>query len=148
MATASTLSTLKFTTAKASHQLSPVVVRRRKLVKQIGEQIALATARENGTTYMPTKFRSVKNIDSGERKSIEVQKRVKSWAFTTESGKLAVSIRYGARLLEISKGKSAVELSSESQLVPTLKLIADAVEAGELDEQLEAASKSLRLGFK
>jgi hypothetical protein len=148
MATATILSSLKFTTATPEHQRSPVFVRRRKLVKQIGEQVALAEAQQNNAVYCATKLRTVKDNETGERRTVEVQKRVKSWVFATESGKLAVSIRYGARLLEISKGKSAVELANAAQLVPTLKLIAEAVEAGELDEQLEAASKSLRLGFK
>jgi hypothetical protein len=58
-----------------------------------------------------------------------------------------LNIRYGARKIEISKGKSAVEIASAADLVPTLELIKRAVEAGELDVQIEAASIKLREGF-
>ena len=147
-ATTTTLSSLKLSTVRRSNQTSPVILRRRKMLKQLGEQIALATAQQNKTTYAVTKFRTVKNIDTGERRSIEVQKRVKSWAFTADNGKLALCVRYGSRVLELAKGKFAVELADATQLVPTLQLIATAVEAGELDEQMATASTSLRTGFK
>ena len=58
-----------------------------------------------------------------------------------------LNIRYGARKIEISKGKSAVEIATAADLVPTLELIKQAVESGELDAQIEAASIKLREGF-
>jgi len=48
---------------------------------------------------------------------------VKSWVFTAENGKTAVAIRYGARVLELARGKFAVEIASPAQLIPTLELI-------------------------
>ena len=148
MATASTLASLTLTNVKRSNQSSPVIVRRRKILKQLNEQIALATAQQNNTVFGVTKFRTVKDKETGERRSIEVQKRVKSWAFTADNGKLALCVRYGSRVLELAKGKFAVELADATQLVPTLQLIVSAVNAGELDEQMAAASKSLSIGFK
>ena len=148
MATASTLTSLTLTNVKRSSQTSPVIVRRRKILKQLHEQIGLATAQQNNSAYAVTKFRTVKNIDTGERRSIQVQKRVKSWAFTADNGKLALCVRYGSRVLELARGKFAVELADATQLVPTLQLIATAVEAGELDEQMALASKSLSKSFQ
>jgi hypothetical protein len=50
-------------------------------------------------------------------------------------------------VLELAKGKWAVELAGEKDLVPTLELLKGAVLAGELDAQIEVASDKLRDGF-
>ena len=68
--------------------------------------------------------------------------------FTTDGGKTAIAVRYGARVLELAKGKFAVEVPSPAQLIPTLELIKTAIDAGELDEQLEATAGSARSSFK
>jgi hypothetical protein len=84
---------------------------------------------------------------TGLRKQVEVSKRIKQWWFITDNGKLALSVRYGARLLELAKGKYAVELASEKELLPTLEIIKTAVLAGELDTAIENAASKLRDGF-
>jgi hypothetical protein len=66
----------------------------------------------------------------------------------SETGKVYISIRYGAKLIELAKGKSAIEVSSGEELIKTLELIKRAVEAGELDSQIEIASTKLKEGFK
>jgi hypothetical protein len=47
----------------------------------------------------------------------------------------------------LARGKFAVEIASPVQLIPTLELLKRAVEAGELDTQIESASIKLREGF-
>jgi hypothetical protein len=47
----------------------------------------------------------------------------------------------------LAKGKSAIEMATATDLVPTLELIKRAVEAGELDAQIDAAALKLRDGF-
>jgi hypothetical protein len=125
-----------------------VQVRRNKLAKRLWEQAELAKAQQAGTQFTATKFRTVVENDTGLRKQVEVNKRIKQWWFTTDSGKLALSVRYGARLLELAKGKFAVELASDKELVPTLEIIKAAVLAGELDAAIDAASNKLRDGFQ
>jgi len=66
----------------------------------------------------------------------------------SETGKVCICIRYGAKLIELAKGKSAIEVSSGEELIKTLELIKRAVEAGELDSQIEIASTKLKEGFK
>ena len=107
----------------------------------------LARAQAAGTTFAPVKFRSIVEQDTGIRRQVEMPKRVKPWWFTTESGKLALSVRYGTKVLELAKGKVAVEVGSEKDLVPTLELIKTAVLNGELDTQIDAAANKLRDGF-
>jgi len=69
-----------------------------------------------------------------------VPKRIKEWFFVSDTGKLWCQLRYGAKIVEIAKGKTAVELASGADLVPTLETLKAAVEGGELDAQLEAVS--------
>ncbi len=51
------------------------------------------------------------------------------------------------KVLDLEISKVAVEVGAEKELVPTLELIKRAVEAGELDAQIEAAALKLRDGF-
>jgi hypothetical protein len=143
----STLSKLKFTTAKRGTQISPVLARRNKIVRRIWEQVQLAKAQAEGGTYAPIRSKSVKDSE-GIRRSVDIPKRVRPWWWTAESGKLALSIRYGSKLIELAKGKSTIELASMSDLIPTLELIKVAVEAGELDTEIAEASVKLREGFQ
>ncbi len=78
---------------------------------------------------------------------MEIQKKVRPWWFPTETGKIALSIRYGARVVEISKGKSAIEVASGDDLINALSVVRKAIDAGELDAQIETASIKLREGF-
>ncbi len=145
-ATATLLQSLKVTAAKKAIGNNPQAHRRMKLARKLWEQIQLAKSQAEGTNFTMTRFRSVVDPDGG-RRSVEIPRRVRAWWWTTEANKLALNIRYGARKIEISKGKSAVEIATAADLVPTLELIKQAVEAGELDAQIEAASIKLREGF-
>lgn len=142
------LANLKLIAAKRPVQLSPVLARRQKVSKRIAEQIALATAKQDGKSYAPTKQRKVTDAATGEIKMITVPKKLKEWFFTSADGKLCVQLRYGAKIVEIAKGKTAVELATADQLVPTLETLKAAVEGGELDAQLEAVSAKVKAGFK
>jgi len=148
MATTTAIAGLKLTTARKGISISPIQHRRNKMSRRIWEQIELARCQAAGTHYTPTKFRTIKDAETGVRRQVEMPKRIKSWVFTAENGKTAIAIRYGARVLELAKGKFAVEVPSPAQLIPTLELIKTAIDAGELDEQLEATAGSVRSGFK
>ena len=145
MATTS-LSSLKFTTAKKQAQLPTVQIRRNKLVAKLAEQIELATALSEGRTFAPTKIKAVTGED-GVRRNVETAKRMKQWWFPMDNGKLALTVRYGAKVLELVKGKNAIEIASAAQLVPTLELLKAAAESGEMDAAIEAAGAALRKGF-
>jgi hypothetical protein len=142
-----TLATLKLSAAIKPTHMPAVQVRRNKLACRLWEQTELAKAQQAGTHFSPTKFRNIADPETGLRKQVEVNKRVKQWWFTADNGKLALSVRYGAKLLELAKGKYAVELASEKELVPTLEVIKAAVLAGELDAAIDVASNKLRAGF-
>jgi hypothetical protein len=73
-------------------------------------------------------------------------KRIRAWWWKTGS-KFNLSIRYGARVIELAKGKNSIELDNLAAVLPTLDLIKKAVEAGELDEAVTAVSKTVLLNF-
>jgi hypothetical protein len=142
----SAIASLKLTAAKKSQSNSPAANRRNKLSKKIWEQIELARAQAGGNQFTKRKFRTITDAD-GIRRSVEIPVRVRAWWWSTDGSKLALNVRYGSRVIELAKGKSAIEIASTAELVPTLELIKKAVEAGELDAQIEAASIKLREGF-
>ena len=141
------LASLKLGSAVKPTHMPAVQVRRNKLIKRLWEQMELARAQAAGTQFAPIKFRSYQDKETGLRKQVETTKRVKQWWFTADNGKLVMNVRYGARVIELAKGKNSIEIGSADQLLPTLELIKQAVEAGELDAQIEAAANKLRDGF-
>lgn len=142
-----TLASLKLGSAVKPTHMPAVQVRRNKLVKRLWEQMELAKAQEAGIQFAPIKFRSYQDKETGLRKQVETTKRVKQWWFTADNGKLAMNVRYGSRVIELAKGKSSIEMAGIDDLVPTLELVKKAVEAGELDVQIDAAANKLRDGF-
>jgi hypothetical protein len=94
------------------------------------------------------KYKTVKDRETGLRKQVEMPKRIKPWWFQTEEGKVCVSIRYGACTIELAKGKPSIQVDSAEDLIKALETVKVAVEAGDLDPQIELASSSLSNGFK
>ena len=143
----STLDSLTLVTITKPAKLPLVVQRRNKLSDKIWEQIQLADAKSNGGTYAPLKAKRLKDAE-GNIKLLEVPKRIKPWWFTAENGKVCLILRYGSKALEIAQGKTAIELDKPNELIPTLQKIKAAVEAGELDHLIDAATEAVRMGFK
>jgi hypothetical protein len=141
-----TLASLKLVAAKKPSQQSPAAHRRSKLSSKILEQIQLARAHSTGQSYSPTKTKMATNAE-GERVAVTVPKRIKPWWFVSDAGKCCLAIRYGAKIIELAKGKSAIEVASPEALIEALETVNSAVLAGELDAQLEGASVKLRDGF-
>ena len=142
---ATLLSTLKLVTATRENKTSPVIQRRQKLINKIDEQIGLATAAINGTEFKSTKFKNVVDAETGETQYQQVPKRIRAWWWKNDAGKVNLVVRYGARIIELSKGKNSIELVNEAALLPTLDLIKKAVGAGELDDAITAVSKAVEL---
>ena len=143
-----TFATLKLTAAQKPINVTATQTRRVKLAQRLDEQIELATAQLAGKQYTATRLRTSKDELTGERTTVEVNKRVKCWWFTAENGKLALSVRYGARQLELAKGKTAIEITDNKQLVSVFDTVIAATQNAELDVLIEAASIKLRDGFK
>ena len=144
----SALNTLKFVSAKKPTQLAPIEIRRRKLSSKLWSQIQLANALNNGDSYTEKKFRTLKDRQTGETRSVEVMKSIRQMWFVGENGKVCLQIKYGSKILEFSKGKNAIEVSSGEELIAALNTLKTAVESGELDSQLNLAADSVKEKFK
>jgi hypothetical protein len=141
------LATLKLTTAIKPTTQPVIVQKRNKLISKLAEQIELATAQAEGRSYTATRLRTIKD-ENGLSKTISQTKRVRECWWTADNGKLCVTLRYGAKVIELAKGKNAVELASKADLITTLETLKEAVLAGELDVQIETASGAIRSKFK
>jgi proline racemase len=141
------LSALKLVQAKREKGTSPQHARRQKLSTKLAEQIQLAKAQQSGTEFSPVRVRTVKDEVTGQNRKVEVPKKIKPWWWTDEKGKLCVTIRYGARILEIVEGKNAIETDNIADVIASLQVIRSAVDSGELDARIEAISGLMKSGF-
>ena len=64
-------------------------------------------------------------------------KRLKRWWVQISDGKINLVIRYGSKPLEFAKGKNAIELNSEAEVLEVLAQMKEAADSGELDAILE-----------
>jgi hypothetical protein len=110
-------------------------IRRRKLIEKIDQQIKIAT----DPTFTPTRSIWVKD-DSGSRR-VEVPKRLKRWWSNSGTGTTHLTIRYGSKVLALSKdGKNAIQCNAQ-EIASVLARVKDAVAAGEMDDQLHKVSQ-------
>lgn len=141
------LSALKLVSATRTQVKDPVVQRRNKLVEKLQEQLMMAESKLTGRVYAPTKIRTVVD-ELGDRKTIEVPKKVREWFWMGEGGKVNMSIKYGAATLYLNgKNATAIELPSMDELVSVIKSLKVAVLEGEFDKAIESATKATREGF-
>lgn len=145
---AALLATLKLTAARKQRALPEVVKRRNKLLKKLAEQRELAVALNEGRNYAPKRLRTVTDAETGRRIVREMPVRIKAWWWVGEKGETLLSVHYGSKTLELSKGKTAIEVASANDLPAIFDVLISAVQANELDMQIEAASVKLRDGFK
>ncbi len=59
-----------------------------------------------------------------------------------------LEVRYANKRIELKPKKSAIEVGEPEHLVPTLELLRDAVNAGELDKKLEPIRKESSRRFR
>lgn len=140
------LTALKLIAAKKAAVASPTQQRRNKLLKKIGEQLELARAQAEGRNYTQRRFKTIKGED-GSRRSVEIERGVRPWWWLQDNGKLALSVRYGSKVIALTSKANAIEVANFDELTAALATIKTAIDAGELDTQIEAASVKLREGF-
>ena len=73
-------------------------------------------------------------ITSKQRVKLAVVERVKRWWTASVDGKINLIVHYGNKSLEFAKGKNAIELASEADV---LRKVREAFELGELDALIE-----------
>ena len=142
------LSSLKLVNAKRQNSVDPVVFRRNKLNEKLKVQIEMAKALSRGEEFTVMRMKKITDQASGQTSLIEISKRVKTWWFTNnETRKVAVQLFYGNKVIDLAKGKNAVEVSNGEELIAVLGRLQEAVLDGSLDMQIEQAADSVKARF-
>lgn len=143
----SIINKLKLVSSVPVRNVPPAIARRNKLCAKIEEQLLLATAKNEGKLYSPMRIKTITN-EQGERVKVQVPKRIKEWYWTSQTGKINLAVRYGNKVLELAKGKNAIEIADNNELVDVLTQLKSAVVSGELDTAIENASSAVKANFK
>jgi hypothetical protein len=142
------LSSMKLVNAKRQNSVDPVVFRRNKLNEKLKVQIAMAEALNKGEKFTVKRIRKMRDEITGQTSLVEVSKRVKTWWFTNnDTKKVAVQIFYGNKVIDLAKGKNAVEVANGDELIAVLSKLQEAVLDGSLDAQIEQAADSVKARF-
>lgn len=145
----SALANLKLVSGKPVRAVSPVIAKRNKLCAKLQEQLAACQAQMDGETYTAKRTKMIVDGATGERTAVSVNKPVREWYWRADTGRLMLAIKYGAKTLTLGKGgKNAIELATHADVIDALKLIKNAVIAGELDEAIAEVASATRTGFK
>lgn len=143
----STLGKLKFVSAKRVSGADATQSRRVRMCARIDEQIAMIKAAVSGGKYLRT--RVVEDIaEDGSTTEREVSVRKRQWFWIDSAGNALVSIRYGSGVLELQRGKNAIQAPSLTALVDVLELVQKAVASGELDALMATVCENTRKRFK
>ncbi len=129
-------------------EMNPEDLLRNKLITRLLEQKELVEADLKGEQLTKTRFKFVTDSETGETKRVEVQKQLRRWWWKDEDGQVNLTLRYGNRPLAIANGKSTIEIGTLDKLPKIIETIIEAVKAGELDKQLNAAMAARRLKLK
>ena len=142
------LAKLTVTQLKRPQSLTPAEQRRNKLVAKLEEQLALCQAQAEGKNYVVTKAAWTRD-DNGNKQRVQKERMVKPWYWQDGEG-MCLVVRYGARIIELSKGKRAISVNAAAMLPGALNTLIAAVKAGELDAAISAVigERKLKLPSK
>jgi len=132
------LSKLTITQLKSPERLSPAEQRRIKLVSKLEEQLAMARAQIAGETYSVTKQTWGRDTE-GNKVRVTREKKLAAWWFKDGAG-LSMVVRYGAKILELAKGKRALSVPDLAALPEVIGTVIEGVKAGELDAAIDVVA--------
>lgn len=112
--------------------------RRRKLLGKLRQQFEAVKAEQEGATYTVTRTRRVKDKETGAVQFATVQRPIPKFYFADARGKWYFGLRYGSKRLAVTDGKDTIEVGEKKELLPVIATLIEAVEQGELDEQLRS----------
>jgi len=119
---------LNFVALPKNFRNDPVMKRREKMLSQLEQQRNLA----QDPSYTIVQQRWVKD-ENGVKQPVERHKQIKRWWLRNGMGDCLLIIRYGSRVLELQKGKSAIDTGGEANLVAVIEEIMRMTKEGELD---------------
>ena len=119
---------LNFVSLPKNFRNDPVMKRREKMLSQLEQQRNLA----QDPSYTIVQQRWVKD-ENGVKQPVERHKQIKRWWLRKGMGDCLLIIRYGSRVLELQKGKAAIDTGGEANLVAVIEEIMRMTKEGELD---------------
>ena len=132
------LSALKLVSSKPIPKSNSREIRRQKLCKKLLQQLEMARSIKAGSTYEVVITKRVKDDETGEFKELKHPKKIKPWWWTAVNGKTCLTVRYGAKTLELVNGRNAIETDGLDGVISALEVIQTVAQAGELDQQIES----------
>ena len=118
----------------------PVALKRLKFISRVSEQLEIANLSMKGEQIPFTSF--------NDPVSLKRPRKVSPWWWTDKDGKYLMAIKYGSKVIELAKGKPAVQAETLEQIIEVLKSLKLATSNGELDLHLTQASELIRKKFK
>ena len=119
---------LNFVALPKNFRNDPVMKRREKMLSQLEQQRNLA----QDPSFTIVQQRWVKD-ENGIKQPVERHKQIKRWWLRNGMGDCLLIIRYGSRVLELQKGKAAIDTGGEDNLVAVIEEIMRMTKEGELD---------------
>ena len=133
------LSKLKIVAQAAKRQQTKTEHRRGKLLEKLDDQLAMVQALIDGEIF--TRNRRVwQTNETGERVLVERVKRTRAWYWMSGAGGCYFSVWYGSKVLELKPGMTAISVVTREELPDAIRAVIEAVQAGELDAQIEASA--------
>ena len=120
-------------------KIDPVIRSRTKFAAALHIQLKIVEAEAKGETYTVDRQRWKTNGD-GERVRVPTQISPRAWFWTEEDGVVYLIPKIGVRPLVLEKGKPTIRVGPAKELVPTLEMLIQAVNAGELDKAIAEAN--------
>ena len=118
----------------------PVALKRSKFISRVSEQLEIANHLMKGEQIPFTSFH--------DPVSLKRPRKVSPWWWIDKEGKYLMTIKYGSKVIELAKGKSAVQAETLEQIIEVLKSLKQATSNGELDVLLTQAGELIRKKFK
>jgi len=133
------LSTLKVIDRPKIEAKPPILGKRMKLIDRLEEQLGMAKAMLDKTPFEAFREKSVKDPETGERKTIRKRRSVRPWYYDSKEH-YYIEIKVGLKTIELEKGKTAIDVGAKEKLPDVINTIIQAVEKGELDTHILAVS--------
>ena len=131
------LNALAFVSVPKHSALSPLQVRRNRLIERLAEQKRLIC----DPSYAPVVKRWKKTPD-GSKALVDHYRRLKPWWKIDDAGNVVLTIKIGLRTLEFEKGKTGIAVGAPERLESVLDTLIAATRAGELDRFLTPSAKA------
>ena len=143
------LSKLKFSDKQRSQGKMTVEERlRHKLIDRLKEQRELAEADLKGETLVRTRYKMIKDEETGETKRVQVPRLMRRWWWQDETDAVLLELRYGNKPIAVVDNKSTIEVGAMDKLPKVIDMVIEAVSAGELDKVLKAALGERRVKLR